>query len=507
MLLLAWIPMLALEDFYYENRETIRHRQVFGYAYAFFFLWNILTTWWIYFATGFGMAAAIFFNSLFMATVFAVFHRVRCRLGSTWGYVFLLSGWTAFEYLHLNWDLSWPWLTLGNGLAAFPRLVQWYEYTGVLGGSLWILLCNILMYRLIRPLLFGKATMPHHGRLIAVTGCVIGIPVLLSELIYVSYTERPAPVSIAVTQPNIDPYSEKFSRLSGAEQVGIMLKLASAVIDSTTDYLLGPETSLPYTIWEDRMKQQQDIRTIQSFLTAFPRLHLVTGASTAIAYEGKPPTRTARQFTDSPEYFDSYNTALQLHSGDSIQVYHKSKLVIGVEKIPYPAIFGYFERFAIDLGGTAGSLGVQEEPSVFVSAGGLRVAPAICYESIYGDYITRYIRKGAVFIFIITNDGWWGDTPGYRQHLQYARLRAIETRRSIARSANTGISAFISQRGDILEQTSWWNPAAIKKTMNANDKLTFYVKHGDYAGKIAAGISLLVMLVMLLIPLFRKRNP
>ena len=54
------------------------------------------------------------------------------------------------EYLHLNWDLSWPWLTLGNGFANFPNLVQWYEFTGFLGGSFWVLLMNVLLFRLAK---------------------------------------------------------------------------------------------------------------------------------------------------------------------------------------------------------------------------------------------------------------------------------------------------------------------------------------------------------------------
>ena len=120
--------------------------------------------------------------------------------------------------------------------------------------------------------------------------------------------------------------------------------------------------------------------------------------------------------------------------------------------MPFPAIFGLLDDFAIDLGGTAGSLGMQAHPSVFRS-GKITAAPVVCYESVYGDYVREYINQGANIICIMTNDGWWEDTPGYRQHCQYARLRAIEERRSIARSANTGISCFIDQRGEIHQAT------------------------------------------------------
>ena len=167
--------------------------------------------------------------------------------------------------------------------------------------------------------------------------------------------------------------------------------------------------------------------------------------------------------------------------------------------MPYHAVFGFLDKFAIDLGGMSGSLGKQDERSVFTSpltplqrergTRQLAVAPVICYESIYGEFLSGYIKNGAQLIFIMTNDGWWGDTPGYRQHLSYASLAAIETRRSIARSANTGISCFINQRGDISQQTNWWTPCAIKGTINSNSEMTFYVKHGDYIGRIAAYVA------------------
>jgi len=506
LLLLAWVPLLALEDYYFENRKTVKHKAVFFFSYLCFFLWNVLDTWWIYFATTFGMAAAIIFNSLFMATVFALFHFARCRLGSRAGYAVLVVYWIAFEYLHLNWDLSWPWLTLGNGFAAYPRLVQWYEFTGVLGGSAWILVCNILIYSCLKLMYAAGKPVNKLWMTVSFTAAVILVPVVISEIRYFTYEEKQNPVDIAVVQPNIDPYTEKFSSMSGREQVEKLLKLAATVTDSSTDYLIGPETSLPYSIWENDLAAHPDVRTLKKFLQNYPQLELVTGVSTNRFYETKPASLTARKFPDSPEYYDSYNTAIQLdHEGD-IQIYHKSKLVIGVEKIPYPAVFGYFEKFAIDLGGAAGSLGTQEEPSVFESPKQMKIAPAICYESIYGEYMAEYIRKGAMLIFIITNDGWWGDTPGYRQHLQYARLRAIENRRSIARSANTGISGFINQRGDLLQLTSWWVPAAIRQKINANDTKTFYSVYGDYPGKIASCLACLFLVLSVVGPfIFRGK--
>jgi apolipoprotein N-acyltransferase len=109
--------------------------------------------------------------------------------------------------------------------------------------------------------------------------------------------------------------------------------------------------------------------------------------------------------------------------------------------------------------------------------------------------MTQYIRKGANLIFVITNDGWWGNTPGHRQHFTFSKMRAIETRRSVARSANTGISAFIDQRGDVYQATEYWVPAVIRQTINANDEITFYVKYGDYIARLSAFVAVFLVLI------------
>jgi apolipoprotein N-acyltransferase len=191
---------------------------------------------------------------------------------------------------------------------------------------------------------------------------------------------------------------------------------------------------------------------------------------------------------------------LQLDNTSEIQVYHKSKLVPGVEQMPFPFIFKHLESIAIDLGGTTGQLGTQNERSFFFSEDHkMRTAPVVCYESIYGEYVGNYIKNGANFISIITNDGWWADTPGYRQHLKYGRLRAIETRRWIARSANTGISCFIDPKGNILQATGWWIPAVISQNIGLNKELTFYTIYGDYIGRAALCIALALLIYSLFI--------
>ena len=174
---------------------------------------------------------------------------------------------------------------------------------------------------------------------------------------------------------------------------------------------------------------------------------------------------------------------------EDLQFYNKGKLVPGAETLPSFLNFmgPVFEKF----GGTAGGYGKSDSSSVFkVKDNPYVAAPIICYESIYGEYVASYVAKGANVLCVITNDGWWGNTPGHKQHVAYASLRAIETRRWVARSANTGISAVIDPAGNILETRAWDTPAMIKYAIPTSTELSFYVQYGDWLYKIAAILAL-----------------
>lgn len=499
LLFVAFVPLLMVERAVFKDPQKYRSYTLFLCSYLAFFTWNIITTWWIKNASFGGAAMAILANALLMSVVFLLFHKVKKRIGEKWGALIFICFWITFEFIHLYWDISWPWLTLGNAFADVPNWVQWYEYTGVFGGSLWVLLVNAL----VSSLLAGQAgfRIPKEKiKKLVVIDLIIILPIVFSYSIWAFSLVRRATTKVVIVQPNIDPYNEKFTG-SYEEQLQKMLRLAAQKTDSTTEYLIFPETALTEDLWEDQLAQSNSVKTLQEFLKPYPKLKIIIGASTAKVYQpGEKLSATARKFTQEDSYYDAYNTALQLDNSGRIQLYHKSKLVPGVEKMPFPFIFKYLGKFAIDLGGTSGSLGVQEGRTVFSSPDStMKVAPVVCYESIYGEYVGDYIHNGANFIAIITNDGWWGDTPGYKQHLKYGALRAIETRRWIARSANTGISCFISPSGEVQQPTNWWVPAVIAGNIEINNSLTFYTQYGDIIARIALYLSLILVIYFLMI--------
>lgn len=502
---IALTPILYVEYTISQNLDKYKSRHVFFSAYTAFFTFNVFTLWWIWFASAGGLAMVAFIYTFFMAVTFLLFHATKKRLGTQRGYIALAILWLGFEWLHSNWELSHPWNTLGNTFANYPELVQWFEYTGVLGGSLWILAVNILLWMIFKNLILLNEPLKNNIKPIITVLAIIIIPSIISIVSYSNYKEIENPIEVVVIQPNIDPYYDKFNNMTEAEQVDRIISLAKKQITVNTEYVVAPETAIPRGSIEADFEANYGIMEIRKLINEFPKIKFVTGISSRIYYglSNNKPTLTARINKRTGEWYDSFNTAILIDKSSKIQTYHKSKLVLGVEKMPYPKLLAPLESLALNLGGTFGSLGKEKEAKIFTNDS-VSIAPIICYESIFAEYCSSYSKKGANLLFILTNDGWWEDTPGYQQHLAFARLRAIENRRSIARSANTGTSCFINQRGDVLNPTEWWKTGVIKTRLNANNRQTFYSENGDLIGRLAVAISVLLLLSSWVIKLKTK---
>jgi apolipoprotein N-acyltransferase len=516
LLFAALVPMLMVEDRISSNPDRFIRFSLLFYVYPGFLLWNVLTTWWIINSTIQGGILANTLNALFMAIVFQAFHWTKKKLRHPLaGYAALIAYWVAFEHLHLTWDLNWPWLNLGNGFSEYYRWVQWYEYTGTFGGTLWILVGNILLFLLLDKVKSQKSKVKSkfkiQNSLFVIRYSIIlflwiAFPILASYIIYSTYNEERRPVNFVVIQPNSDPYSEQFSMPPQAV-VERMMTLAKPLLSDSTDFVVAPESAIQEDMWENDHRTFYTVSLLKKEMERYPHLNFIIGGSTFYAFApGDRLPRTARKFTDVDKYYSAYNTAMLINGWDTLQLYHKSKLTPGVEIMPSFSGFGWLEKYAIDLGGTVGSLGTDSIQRVYHAIYAPRVAPIICYESIFGEFYSKFVSNGAQVMVIITNDGWWGNTAGHRQHFSFAHLRAVETRRSIARSANTGISALIDQRGDIIQKAGYWEPAALKGSLNASTKLTFYVRHGDYLARILTWLAGALFLASLFTSLRNRFN-
>lgn len=507
---IAWLPMFEAERLH-DIRTEGRVRAFAPYAFCGLLVWNAATTWWLGavsapFATQLftGMGPTIG-NTLLMTLVWNLRRMVRRRAGAVFAPTAFILFWLAFEHSHMDWDLSWPWLTLGNVFADDTAWVQWYSTTGVEGGSLWILLVNTLVYLAIARWRAGLRTWRWWA---GATVLVLSTPLLISHLIQANYKEQGDPVQVVVVQPNVDPYSEKYWG-DPMQQLDRMLALAGSEMTDSTRLVVLPETAMqePYTyevensgrlvlhgLWENQLDRSRSVQRITGFLQAHPNTSVLTGMSSAYLFqEGEERPAIARQLGNSGRWYVPHNAAMLIRPDGSVEPYTKSKLVAFVEIMPFERWLGSLIGYAVDLGGTTGSLGTQEEREV-MSAPGVNAAPVICYESVFGEHVAAHVRNGATLITIMTNDGWWGTSPGYRQHLAYGRLRAIETRRDIARSANTGITCAIDQLGRITQASQWWVPTAVRLDLRANDRITFFTRYGDIIGRIAVWAGLLMLL-------------
>lgn len=501
----AFVPLFWVSEELTNEKVHSPFFSGMGYSYISFVVWNACTTWWVWNSTPEGAIAMILLNSLFMSMVFGCWQRFR-SLNLPWitAPVCFVAFWCSWEFLHLNWDITWPWLNLGNIFSSCTEFVQWYEITGAFGGTIWILVANFVAVFLLKNLRENRKK-----SIIAATALLawIVLPAAGSLIRYSTYQlpndKTDKSIEVVVVQQNTDPWEEQYM-MSNAEHTARLLSVAGPYITKKTDLVLCSESAMANTVLYDHFingtgRNSQIYSGLEMFDTTIlthSDLNFIFGASICRYYDHKA-SETAREVPAAigVSYIDYYNASVCYNRYGVIGTYYKSKLVPGVEKMPYPKIFGFLEKLAIDLGGTSGSLGTDSVQRCFeLSDGQAIVGCPICYESAYGEHFGKFVRNGAQVMGVITNDAWWGETPGHTQHFLFSKLRAVETRRSVMRAANTGTSAFIDERGDVHQATKYATRTAIHQRVYLNDNLTFYTRHGDYLARFFAVLAGIIVL-------------
>ena len=492
----AFVPLLLMEQ--EISKFSKIHKKgwaVFGLTYLAFFIWNVVTTGWLYHAKNpdgnnslLAVAIPVIVNSLLMSLVFQLYYWYKKVRGTYFGLVFFVAIWLSFERFHLNWEFTWPWLNLGNAFSEYPQLIQWYDTIGATGGSFWILLINVFAFYTLRIWQAGRIR-KDLVKNISILTAIIVLPLLISIYKYNSYQEKPVgEVTTLLLQPKLDPYTEKYSKDS-LQILGELLSLAEENSKTKVDFFIAPETAFPGngSLSENGFNKSTSIAIAKEFLGKHPQSIFLTGASTHKFLFDEADTEDYSTEIQEGVWVNSYNSALQIIPNQNVEVYHKAKLVPGVEIFPYIRYLKPILGDAmLDFGGANSSLGIDKERKVFSNRfNKAKMAPIICYESIYGEYVTDYVKNGANLLAIMTNDSWWDNTEGHKQLLSYARLRAIETRREIVRAANSGISAHINARGDILQDTFYDDKTALLVKANLLEEKSIYTKIGDLISRIA----------------------
>lgn len=444
-------------------------------SYVGLVLWNLITTYWLMFATVAGGIAAILANAAIMTLPLMLIHRLHSRnLPALLTALMVPSIWLVYEFLHFRWELAWPWLSLGNSFATAPWLVQYIQFTGMLGITFWIVLAGWMLFRRSSRVALAL---------------ILLVPPSLSLVMYATNThDTEEHVEVAVMQPNYDSYLPNAGYPNAMEPLRELLAYSNEVKSAQTRAVFWPENAIMQLIRYDFPNDA----TIEIYREVFNwGVPLISGTSFLYTYPpGEEPAVVRGEYAGNK--FNIYNAALGFYPNRTMDYYLKPKLVPMVERIPYVHTLSRLDRFGwVDWSNLA-MYGRGERRSMFNVWGNL-TAVAICYDSVFPDWIRGFVNDGARFIVVVTNDGWWGNTSGHIQHFEFARLRAVETGRTVLRSANNGLSGAILPNGDVALKTEYWTRDHFLFDVPLYDHKTFYVRYGDWIGYPALALSLLAL--------------
>lgn len=472
--LLAWIALVPL---LLASRRQMSWRRWFLAVYGAMLCFSLISLWWISMATLPGGLLTVAANAGFMTVPLLLFRLVSRYSGWRMGLFSLPFAWVGWEWLYMRQELSFGWLVLGNSQALLTPMIQYADITGVWGITFWLVLFNVLVADLLKS---WRSSRP-------IVRMVVLFFMVLLPLGYAwqvqshegAWQGEGQEVEVAIVQPNMDPYRKWHYATRWQLMEELVAMGDRAVQNGTPDLVLWPETALPFPILDDYYK------TYYSFLRDRVRLWgsaLLSGISDV---EHEPVQQ-------------AYNASMLLQPEvDHPQVYRKMRLVPFAERVPYLEFFPWLERFSVSLVGI-GSWGKGEEQTIMelqlASGRQERFMNMICYESIFPGLVAGFVRQGAGFLTLVTNDGWYGKSYGPYQHAAIGRLRCIENRREMARCANTGISQVVDRFGQVKATVPWWKEDVLLSTVESGGPVTLYTRYPDLVPQISLFMTVLTLL-------------
>lgn len=469
--LLAFIVLTPLLSFL----ETRSFRTAVAGGYVMGLIWGGGTIYWIGWATVLGVTGALLVFAGYWAVFAGLMHWLYQKWGRKifWAVPFL---WTGYEMLIGTGSMAFPWNSLAHTQSYTPQAIQFISVTGSYGITFWIVLINVLFYFLIHH---KPSTRQFRSLAIAIV-ILFSTPWIHGRLSTDQKTDTSKPVRISLIQGNIDPF-KKWTPDFVDSNFAIYQNLSRMSGEFNPDLIVWPETASPSYL----RRKMNDLRPIK---------HIVDSLKTPIL-TGAPDYEWADRQT-----VKSYNAAFLIQPGGwHLDYYYKMRLVPFSERVPFldliPFLYEFSKKFTLDIGNfTAGdSVHVFSAKSRSLKET-MRFACLICYDSVFPDLVRKFVRRGAGFLVIITNDGWFGPTSGPYQHAQIAVLRAIENRVWIARCANTGISEFINPYGRIVKRTRLNETAILEDAITLRSDQSFFVKHGRWYPAIIWGICGILLL-------------
>jgi len=434
----------------------------------------------------------VLFFSFLMAIPFLLFLWTKKVIKQEMiAYLSLSFYYSAYEYLDSFSELSLPISNLTHTLSQYPLLIQFYAYTSPLGGTFLIMIINVLIYLLLKHWSNSSKRKLHLG--------IIGGVLLLTAILNISslLSNRSKPnkqkIKVAVLQPSFDTY-EEINKEVTLRNLQTLKQMTLSVKDSMVDLIIWHEGAIQgHRLLLNNIEKDGVVLYLKKLSKQMNAPILVGTMVFKVFTDERLMTESTRPTGDG-RYYEVYNTALLIAHDSPTQIYFKYRLLPFVERVPFLSTFSFLENLHIDLGINYPSYGKIYNPKP-LKYKNLRIAPIICNEELYPDYIRTFVEKKANLIASISNDAWIGPHYGYLQTANTSIPLSIATGTSLARSSNSGSSLFTDKYGKISDMTEYGEKTVIVKEIELGSSKTFYVKYGNLLGKAAVFISGILIII------------
>jgi len=410
--------------------------------------------------TSFWVASASMMGSVaYLSLWFGLFGFIISRTGRNLGTKGLWLApifWVSIEYMYSYhaFTLAFPWLSMAMTQNFALPIQQFAEYGGIYAVSFWVLMINTILFQLE----FGKISVRFQQLIWGILGFIIvGSFIFGAVRIKVTGETNKESIRVGIIQTNLEPH-QKWIRSKKTKHVEAILEQSRKAIADSAVILIWPESAIPahlhyYPQFDRKIRKLVEKNAVS----------VLTGALHHVEKGGD-------------YYF--YNSAFFYAPGVPVPIYSKQGLVPFAERIPLVETFPVLKNLNF------GQANFEAGKEALVVPMGSRekvtdLGTLICYESANPHIFRKFMLNDAELMSIITNDAWLGNSPGPYQHLAAGRLRAIEHRVSIARAAQTGVSALILPSGRIAASIPLGEKGEIVYNAPIGLDRTFYTRHGD----------------------------
>ena len=468
----AWVAFVPL-FWTIDRANSLRTAVCYGWLAG--FVAHLVGFYWlVYTITVFGgfsypISTVVFlFYAALQGLQMAIFALLVRSVGFGPWQIFPAFFWVFVEFL---FPLLFPW-HLANTQSSFSWFIQTADLFGPYGTSFLLMWFNAVVAGVVLKTARGAET-----RWMPATVCAACI---LAFLIYgfvrvnqlTAQMNTAAKLAVAAVQANIG-VGMKWDPKQMNENLDAHIKLTQGT--SGVQLVLWPESAIEEWLPDDLSALPAPFVESLRLKNAY---FIFGGRSYRGSLKGPAPKVFNTAFLTDPR-------------GVVLARYHKQVLLAFGEYIPFSGLLGLLPGMPFMEGFTAG-----DSPRTFDLSGGERIAPLICYEDLMPELSRSFVReKKANLLVNLTNDAWYGETVAPWQHARLAQWRAIETRRSLLRVTNTGVTSFINAKGEMVETLPIFAPAVLKTQLEILDGETFYVRFGDW---FAWGVTLIAVAIVLL---------